>query len=96
MCRVTVASTSRRIITVKLCHFSGTSLLMLAASIGKDWMLNHRLPQPTNLAFHGFFALMATLAIVSRKPRVHLFIALAMIVFSVAYVGLLFARLGQS
>ena len=76
--------------------FFTTSLLMLAASIGKDWMLNHRLPQPTNLAFHGFFALMATLAIVSRKPCVHLFIALAMIVFSVAYVGLLFARLGQS
>jgi hypothetical protein len=76
--------------------FFTTSLLMLAASIGKDWLLNDRLPQPANLAFHGFFAGLATLAIVSRKPRVHLFIAVAMVLFSIAYVGMLFARLGQS
>ena len=76
--------------------FFTTSLLMLSASITKDWMLNGRLPQPANLAFHGFFAALATLAIVSRKPRVHLVISSAMVVFSIVYVSTLFAHLGQS
>jgi hypothetical protein len=76
--------------------FFTTSLLMLAASIGKDWMLNGRLPAPANLAFHAFFAAMATLGIIVRRRRVHLLIALAMVVFSVTYVSMLFAHLGQS
>ena len=76
--------------------FFATSLLMLCASIAKDWMLDDRLPAPANLAFHGFFAAMAILAIAVRKPRLHLAIALVMVVFSAVYVTLLFARLGQN
>jgi hypothetical protein len=74
-----------------------TSLLMLGASIAKDWMLNDRLPGATNLAFHAFFGVLAVIGLVMRRQRVvHLTIALAMILFSITYVGLLFARLGQS
>lgn len=76
--------------------FFTTSVLMLGASIAKDWMLNDRLPLPANLAFHGFFAGVALLGIASRRPRLHLIIALVMVGFSIIYVGLLFARLGQS
>jgi len=76
--------------------FFCTSLLMLAASIGKDWMLNGRLPSTINLAFHAFFAGIAIVGIATRKPRVHFLIAFIMAFFSVAYVSLLFARLGQS
>jgi hypothetical protein len=76
--------------------FFGTSLLMLAASIAKDWMLNNRLPTPTNLAFHGFFAAVAALGIATRQRAVHLAIALVMIIFSIVYLTLLFARLGQN
>lgn len=36
--------------------FFTISLLMLVSSIAKDWMLNHRLPEIANLAFHAFFA----------------------------------------
>jgi len=55
-----------------------------------------RLPAPANLAFHASFAAMATLGIIVRERRVHLLIALAMVVFSVTYVSMLFAHLGQS
>lgn len=73
-----------------------TSLLMLSASIAKDWMLNGRLPSAANLGFHAFFAGVATLALLNRKPVVQLCIALSMVLFSIVYVSLLFARLGQS
>lgn len=76
--------------------FFTTALLMLVSSIGKDLMLNGRLPGAANLSFHAFFAALAILAITTRKPRVHLVIALAMIVFSLAYIGLLFAKLGEN
>ena len=75
--------------------FFTISLLMLASSIAKDWMLNGRLPDAANLSFHGFFAGAAMLAITIRNPRFHLIIASAMVLFTIAYIALLFARLGQ-
>lgn len=74
--------------------FFTVSLLMLAVSVAKDWMLSGRLPDPTNLAFHAVFASMSMMALVSRRPRVHEVISAAMIAFVVAYIGVLFARLG--
>ena len=76
--------------------FFTISLLMLASSISKDYMLNGRLPSVPNLSFHAFFAGLAALAIASRKPSVHVTIALGMVFFTIAYIALLFARLGQS
>ena len=76
--------------------FFTISLLMLATSIAKDWLLNDRLPDKTNLAFHALFAALAVVAIATRKPRVHSLIACAMVLFIVAYIALLFAQLGQN
>ena len=70
-------------------------LLMLAVSIVKDWMLNGELPSAANLAFHAAFAAIWLVAILTRRPRVHEMIAYAAPVAIAAYVGLLFARLGQ-
>jgi hypothetical protein len=75
--------------------FFTISLLMLVVSIAKDWMLNARLPNPTNLGFHAAFALMSITALSARRARVHEVIAAGMVVFVVAYIGLLFARLGH-
>jgi hypothetical protein len=69
------------------------SLLMLAVSVAKDWMLNDRLPDGTNLAFHGAFAALSIVALTFRRPRVHQTIAALMVAFTVSYIGLLFARL---
>lgn len=75
--------------------FFTISLAMLVVSIAKDWMLSGRLPNATNLAFHGAFALMSITALSVRRTKVHEAIALGMVLFVVAYIGLLFARLGQ-
>ena len=73
--------------------FFGISLLMLAVSITKDWMLNGGLPGASNLAFHATFAALSITALAARRPWVHSLIAGLMVVFVVAYIALLFARL---
>ena len=73
--------------------FFTISLLMLAVSIIKDWMINDRLPDATNLGFHLTFAAMSLIALSTRRPRVHEYLAAAMVMFVIAYIGLLFARL---
>lgn len=70
-------------------------LLMLVTSIAKDWMLNGRLPAPDNLAFHLMFGAIWAVALLTRRPRIHEFIAYSAIFLLAAYVSLLFARLGQ-
>ena len=51
--------------------FFGLSLAMLAASVAKDWMLDSRLPEGLNLAFHLFYAALASVAMLVRHPRLH-------------------------
>ena len=58
-------------------------------------MLEGGLPEPANLAFHGVFLAMALTAMLVRRPRVHEAFAGLMAVLFVAYVALLFARLGD-
>ena len=76
--------------------FFGVTLAMLMSSIGKDWMLNGKLPSSGNLAFHIAFASIALLALINRRRRVHEIIAWMMVAFTVSYIALMFARLGQS
>lgn len=73
--------------------FFAISLLMLAVSVTKDWMINDHLPDATNLGFHLTFAAMSVVALATRRPRVHELLAATMIFFVIAYIGLLFARL---
>jgi len=73
--------------------FFAIALAMLCVSIGKDVMVSGRLPIPANLAFHLFFAAVAVIAIVTRRPRFHEIAAPLMAAFIIAYIALLFARL---
>ena len=73
--------------------FYGLFLAMLAVSIGKDWIIDGRLPSAANLAFHGIFAFITLTAFLVRKPRFHE-IATPVGAFAMAaYIALLFARL---
>jgi hypothetical protein len=73
--------------------FFAIAIAMLCVSIGKDVMVGGRLPAPANLGFHLFFAVIAAIAIITRRPRFHEIAAPLMAVFVVAYIALLFARL---
>ena len=73
--------------------FFFTALLMLATSIGKDWMLEGELPEAESLGFHAFFAVVALVAVLSRRRAVHETIAPLMVLFACSCIGLLFARL---
>lgn len=74
--------------------FFGIALAMLAVSVIKDWMLEGALPDRANLAFHLGFAVCNVLVLTNKRERVHEVFAIAMIVFTSAYIALLFARLG--
>jgi hypothetical protein len=76
--------------------FFGFLLGMLAVSIAKDLILAHRLPTPSNLAFHAMFMAVAAVGMVARSARVQLWLALFAVAAFVAYVSLLFASLGNS
>lgn len=73
--------------------FFAGMLAMLAASLGKDAMLDGRLPEAGNLAFHLCFAAVALAAMLIRRPRYHEALAPAMALLTLVYIGLLFFRL---
>jgi hypothetical protein len=67
--------------------------LVVVVSLMKDLMLEGRLPEPLNIAFHVMLAAVALLGLVLKRQSLQL--ALALFVASIfgLYVGLLFARL---
>lgn len=77
----------------EVASLQGLLLAMLAVSVMKDWLLDGALPDRTNLAFHGLFAALAISALVIRRPRYHEILTAFALVWLVAYIGLLFARL---
>ena len=68
-------------------------IAMLASSILKEAVLEHRLTSPLNLAFHVLLALIALSGIFLRQRGAQLGIALFATAGFLAYVTLLFARL---
>ena len=66
---------------------------MLASSIVKEAVLDHRLTAPLNLAFHLLLAAIAAAGIFARERRLQLTLALLATAGFAAYVILLFARL---
>jgi hypothetical protein len=66
---------------------------MLASSIFKEAVLEHRLATPLNLAFHLAFAIVALAGFLFVSKRVQLAVALIGAVGFLAYVALLFTRL---
>ena len=68
-------------------------IAMLASSIAKEAVLEHRLTSPLNLTFHALLALIAAGGIVLSNRKAQLALALCASVGFLAYVALLFARL---
>ena len=68
-------------------------LAMLASSIVKEAVLEHRLPSPLNLSFHVLLALIAVAGILFRNSKAQLVIAVLATLGFLTYVALLFARL---
>lgn len=62
-------------------------------SLAKELVLEGRLPQAENLAFHALFIVTCGVAALVRSPYVHKVVALSGSAFLVAYVSLLFSRL---
>jgi hypothetical protein len=73
--------------------FYGVFLVMLAVSIGKDWIIDARLPSTENLIFHGIFGAITLTALLVRKPRFHEIATPLGAVAMGVYIALLFARL---
>lgn len=73
--------------------FFAVALGMLATSLVKDHTLNGEWTTPLNLAFHGFFAILALAALLTPNRRYHHIAATLMILFIFAYIGLLFSSL---
>lgn len=73
--------------------FFGISSAAIAWSAFREVMLEGRLPEPANLAFHGLFLTLALTAMLVKRPRLHEVLAGLMALFIVIYIALLFARL---
>ncbi len=73
--------------------FFGLLVATLLVSVLKDLMLDGKLPEGENLAFHAVFGSMALSAFFIRKPRFHEAISPLMGAAAALYIGLLFARL---
>jgi len=68
-------------------------IAMLASSIVKEAVLEHRLTSPLNLSFHALLALIAVGGILFRNSKTQLVIAVLATLGFLTYVALLFARL---
>ena len=68
-------------------------IAMLASSILKEAVLEHRLTSPVNLAFHLVLAATGVAGIVFAGKKIQLALALFAVAGFLAYVALLFARL---
>ena len=68
-------------------------IAMLASSIAKEAVLEHRPPTPLNLTFHLVLAAIAIAGIVLTSKKAQLLIAVVATIGFLSYVALLFARL---
>lgn len=75
--------------------FFGLGAATISWSVLREVMLEGRLPEPANLAFHLVFLTLCAMAIFIRRPRLHETLAGLMAILFLAYVGLLFARLAS-
>jgi hypothetical protein len=73
--------------------FFGFLVAMLAVSVLKDVVLDHKLPSPLNLSFHLVFVTVAVIGLIFGGRKAQLAIAVFGIAAFSAYVALLFARL---
>lgn len=68
-------------------------IAMLASSIAKEFVLEHRFTSPVNLAFHAVFAAAALAGIIFGNRKVQIALALFGLLSFLAYIAVLFAEL---
>jgi len=68
-------------------------IAMLASSVAKEAVLEHRLTAPLNLSFHLLLVAIGVVGIIVRSSRAQLWLALIAAAGFFTYVALLFARL---
>jgi hypothetical protein len=71
----------------------GLGAAVIGWSLFREYMLEGRLPELLNLAFHMLFLAMSVTAAFVRRPRLHEAFAVIMGALFAAYIALLFARL---
>lgn len=74
-------------------RFFGLLLAAVVVSVCRDLVLNHALPERTNLIFHGIYILIALAGILSANEWLHKAIALVTAFAFVEYITTLFSRL---
>lgn len=74
--------------------FFTAGIAAIGWSMAKEVILEGRLPEPANLAFHLVFLTLSLTALASRSEWLHKAFAALMLALFVIYVTLLFARLG--
>jgi hypothetical protein len=73
--------------------FFGVAIAVVGWSILREVILEGRLPERENLAFHVLFIAMAALALTTRRETVHKALAAIMAALFTAYIVALFAQL---
>jgi hypothetical protein len=73
--------------------FFAMLLAIVFVSLLKSLVIDGKLPEPADLAFHGLFAALSLSGIVIRAPRYHEALAAFGLVLMGAYIGILFVHL---
>ncbi len=73
--------------------FFGVSAAVVSWSIVRELILEGRLPEPANLAFHVIFLALALVALLSAREMLHKLLTGAMAILFAGYTAALFARL---
>lgn len=71
----------------------GFLIAVVGVSLLKDWVLDGRLPETANFAFHGWFMATCALVIAVRNPRLHAVHAGLASFALLSYIALLFSHL---
>ena len=73
--------------------FFAVGFATIVASVLKDFVLDGKLPQPTNLAFHAIFGTTFLIGALTRREAFHKTLIVIGFAFFVLYIVVLFARL---
>jgi hypothetical protein len=75
--------------------FFSLALASVVVSVFKDYMLDHRFSNPTNLAFHALFGVTMFTGALTPSERYHKTLVVSGMVVFVLYIVLLFARIHE-
>ncbi|GAA0716554.1 hypothetical protein [Dokdonella soli] len=74
--------------------FFALAVLLIVISVGKEFLLAGRMPEPLNLGFQATFATLSAGAVSTRNARYHELATVTAAIGIGAYIGVLFTHLG--